>query len=161
MTEVRSYGQLLKELQKARDAALKDTGDEVAEIVKKEVDNAVYNSYTPEDTSEGYKRTGELRESIESGDVESSGDVANIEIKHNTSKIGSYSPNQHMSMVDGKSSAKSVPEIVHDGKSGKIFGEGAWTQKRPYMDNAKQEVKKGKYKDSMKKNLKKQGFTVK
>ena len=109
-----------------------------------------------------YKRTYELRESLVADDFKSSGNSAEITIKHDTDKIYSTEPNQHYSVVDGSSSVNSVAHIVHDGLSGHIFGSsGYWTKKRPYMDNAKKEMKDGKYKVFMIEQLRKQGFDAK
>lgn len=158
MAKVSSYSQLLIELQKARDKALKGAGDKTSELVKKRIDEDVYDAGTPSE----YIRTYELRESIRSSDVKSSGNTAEVEVKHDTSLIHSNPTlNQHASAIDGSSSVDSIAEIVHDGKSGGLFGQGFWTQKRPYMDNAKEEMEDGKYKQFMMEELKKMGYKVK
>lgn len=155
--EIRTYKDLEKALQKAAEKALENTGKETTKLVKNRIDKDVYGV---QPTPANYVRTYELRESVEPSKVKSKGNVSEIEIGHNTDKIRPNPPNQHMSVIDGRSSAESVAEIVHDGKSGKIFGEGYWTQKRPYMSNAKGELEGGKYKEFMKDSLTKQGFTV-
>ena len=157
MAAVKSWKDLEKALIKARDKALEGTGEKTKELVKDRIDRDVYSVASPSI----YERTYELRESVQPSKVNSKGNTAELEIGHDTSLIGSYSPNQHYSVVDGSSSVDSIAEIVHDGKSGKIFGEGFWTQKRPYMDNAKEEMKDGKYKKFMIEELKKQGLNAK
>lgn len=157
MATVKSWKDLEKALMKARDKALEGTGGRAKELVKDRIDKDVYSVASPS----VYKRTYELRESIQPSKVKSNGDTAELEIGHDTSLIGSYSPNQHYSVVDGSSSVDYIAEIVHDGKSGKIFGEGFWTKKRPYMDNAKEEMKDGKYKKFMVEELKRQGLNAK
>ncbi len=158
MAKVTSYSQLLKELQKARDRALEGTGKKTEDVVKKRIDTDVYDVGDPKE----YIRTFELRESIKSSNIKSSGDIAEVEIKHDTSLIHSNpSLNQHASAIDGSSSVDSIAEIVHDGKSGKLFGQGFWTKKRPYMDNAKEEMEDGKYKQFMMEELKRMGYKVK
>lgn len=157
MANVSSYSQLLKELQKARDKALKGAGNKTVDVVKDRVDKDVYEAGSPIE----YSRTYELRESLVADDFKASGNIAEITIKHDTSQIHSTAPNQHYSVVDGSSSVESIAEIVHDGKSGHIFGSsGYWVKPRPYMDNAKEIMKDGKYRDFMKDELKKQGFKV-
>lgn len=154
--KIRTYKDLEKVLKKAAEKALKDSGKDATELVKKRIDEDVYGVAEPDE----YLRTYELRESVEPSGVKSKGNTFELEVGHNTDKIGSYEPNQHMSVVDGTSSVGYVADIVHNGKSGKIFGEGYWTKKRPYMDNAKEELEDGKYKEYMKDSLTKQGFKV-
>lgn len=157
MATVKSWSDLEKALRQARDKALEGTGDKTKELVKDRIDKDVYSVATPSE----YIRTYELRESVQLSDVTSNGNVAEIEIGHDTNLIGSYEPNQHYSVVDGSSSVDSIAEIVHDGKSGLIFGNGYWTKPRPYMDNAKEEMEDGKYKEFMIEELKKQGINAK
>lgn len=157
MASVKTWGQLEKALQQARDKALKGTGEKTKELVKDRIDKDVYAAGSPTT----YERTYELRESVQPSKVESKGSTAEVKIGHDEGLIGSYSPNQHYSIVDGSSSVHSIAEIVHDGKSSHILGTGYWTKKRPYMDNAKKEMKDGKYKDFMIEMLKKQGFDAK
>ena len=157
MASVKTWGQLEKALQQARDKALKGTGGKTKDLVKDKIDKDVYMAGNPIK----YERTYELRESVQPSKVESKGSIAEVKIGHDESLIGSYSPNQHYSIVDGSSSVHSIAEIVHDGKSSHILGTGFWTKPRPYMDNAKKEMKDGKYKDFMVEQLRKQGFDAK
>ena len=155
INSVNDLKKMMKYIEKnAVKGALEDTGDEATELAKDRVDKDVYGTGSPTE----YVRTYELRESIEPTKAKCKDGVVELEIKHNTDKIGSYEPNQHMSVLDGSSSVESIAEIVHDGKSGKIFGEGLWTKKRRYMDNTKEEIKNGKYKEMMKRNLEKRGI---
>ena len=157
MATVKTYKELEKALMKARDKALKGTGENTKDLVKDRIDKDVYMAGNPTK----YERTYELRESVQPSKVESKGSIAEVTIGHDESLIGSYSPNQHYSIIDGSSSVHSIAEIVHDGKSGHILGAGYWTKKRPYMDNTKKEMKDGKYKDFMVEELKKQGLDAK
>ncbi len=147
---------MAKELQRASGKALKGAGNKTVDVVKDRVDKDVYAVGSPT----VYERTYELRESLVADDFKASGNTAEITIKHDTSQIHSTAPNQHYSVVDGSSSVESIAEIVHDGKSGHIFGTGFWTSKRSYMDNAVEIMKDGKYRDFMKEELKKQGYKV-
>lgn len=156
MATVKTWKELEKALMRARDKALEGTGEKAKELVKDRIDKDVYSAGTPS----VYERTYELRESVQPSKVKSTGNIAELEIGHDTSLIGSYEPNQHYSVVDGSSSVDSIALIVHDGRSGKIFGNGYWTEERPYMSNAKEEMEDGKYREFMKEELKKQGYKV-
>lgn len=89
------------------------------------------------------------------------GNSVEITVSHNTGRIGSNSPNQHYSVVDGSDSSDYVANIVHDGRSGKIFGRGQWTRKRGYMDNAKKRLGAGKARRFLIEGLKAKGFDAK
>ncbi|MGJ0846638.1 hypothetical protein ACR77J_08115 [Tissierella praeacuta] len=156
MANVTNYAQLLKELQKVTGKSLKGAGEKTVDVVKDRVDKDVYEAGSPT----VYERTYELRESLVADDFKTSGNTAEITIKHDTNQIHSTAPNQHYSVVDGSSSVEGIAYIVHSGKSGKVFGEGYWTQERHYMSNAREEMKDGKYRDFMKEELKKQGYKV-
>lgn len=156
---VSSYSQLLSELQKARDRALKGAGEKAVEVAKDRVDKDVYAMSKGEPAV--YERTYQLRDSIVTDDFKANGNSAEIKVRHDTDLIHSTEPNQHYSVVDGSSSVDSIAEIVHGGKSGKIFGQGYWTEPRSYLDNAKEIMKDGKYKDFMIEELKKQGINAK
>lgn len=159
MATVSNYSQLLKELQKVRDRALRGTGEKTTELVKDRIDEDVYGvNPNPKE----YMRTYDLRESVKPSNIKSSGNMAELKVSHDTSLINSNSDlNQHASAINGESSSHSIAEIVHNGKSGLIFGKGYWTAPRPYMFNATQEMKGGKYRDFMKDELTKQGYEVK
>ncbi|HZJ98757.1 MAG TPA: hypothetical protein VFC79_02055 [Tissierellaceae bacterium] len=168
MASVKTWSQLEKALQQARDKALKGASEKAKDLVKDRIDKDVYSVYSPN----SYERTYDLKESVEPSDIKSNGNVSEIKISHNEDKIRSTG-NQHRSVVDGKSSASSIAEIVHNGKTGAIGQRGYWrdapwydngdafAHSRPYMDNAKKEMKDGKYKDFMIEQLKKQGFDAK
>lgn len=158
MANVTSWKDLEVALQKARDKALKGAGEKGKELTKKRVDEDVYAMSKGEPAV--YERTFQLRESLVADDFKSSGNMAEITIKHDASQIHSTAPNQHYSVVDGSSSVDYIAEIVNNGESGKIFGEGYWTEPRPYMDNTRKEMKDGKYREFMVDELKKLGYKV-
>ena len=158
MANIKTWKELERMLTKVVANTMPAVGDKTAELVKDRIDKDVYNAGTPSE----YIRTYELRESVEAGGkVSVSNRSVEIEVGHNPTEIGSYEPNQHYSVVDGSHSADSIAEIVHDGKSGKIFGNGYWTEKRPYMSNAKEELENGEYKKMMIEELKKRGIDAK
>ena len=159
MANVSSYSQLLIELQKVRDKALKATGEKTKELVKEQIQQEVYN--IPEGE---YERTGQLKDSMTSFPLESKGNVAEVKIAHdiesmtyNTEKFqhGSnyWNPNDYREYV---------AETVHDGTSGNQFGVNKhWHEPKPYMDNAQKEMEDGKYKQFMIESLRKQGINAK
>lgn len=157
MANVTSYAQLLKELQKARDKALEGTGKKVAEIAREEIQQAVY------DIPEGdYERTGDLKDSLIDFPLEVKGDVAEVEIKHDWQNM-SRDPSkfQHASPYWSPWDYRSfVAETVHDGTSGSLFGtSGHWRHEKPYMDNTKDRLEKGKeHVKAMKEELNKMGI---
>ena len=157
MKGIKTYSDLEVALTRIIAKAMPGVGDKTAELVKNRIDQDVYSVGTPS----VYERTYELRESVEAGKITVGKSTVETEIGHNTTEIGAYEPNQHYSVVDGSHSTESISEIVNYGKSGKIYGEGYWTQKRGYMDNAQNEMEDGKYKEFMIEELKKQGIDAK
>ena len=142
MANVTSWKQLELALQKARDKALKGTGEKTVDVAKDRMDKDVYAMSKGEPAV--YERTYQLRESLVSDDFKASGNTAEITIKHDTSQIHSTAPNQHYSVVDGSSSVDYIANIVNNGESGLIFGSsGYWVKPRPYMDNTKEIMKDG------------------
>lgn len=134
----------------------KDVAPVLVDVVKKRIDDDVY-SYDPIE----YERTNELKESVINTNAEINGNNISVQIKHDTNLINSYSPNQHMSAINGEDSSDIIPYIVHEGKSGKIFGEGVWTEPRPYMDNAREEIESSKmHTKIIKDKLKNIGYKV-
>lgn len=151
---ITSFAELERKIKQAVSEGVTEAGKEGEKVVKDKIDSEVYAKYSPEDT---YSRTYELRESVdskESGDME-------VEIYHDTSKINPSSPNQHMSVVDGSSSADYIPDIVHNGGAPNLWNDRsyAWMGARPYMDKAEPEIKK-KTKEVLERELKKKGFKI-
>ena len=157
MKGIKTYSDLEVALTRIIAKAMPGVGDKTAELVKNRIDQDVYSVGTPS----VYERTYELRESVEAGKITVSKSTVETEIGHNTTEIGAYEPNQHYSVVDGSHSTDSISEIINNGESGKIYGEGYWTKKRGYMDNAQEEMENGKYREFMIEELKKQGIDAK
>ena len=158
MASVKTWSQLEKALQKARDKALKGASEKAVDVVKDRVDKDVYAKGDPLI----YERTYQLRDRLDVTKFESRGDIAEAMIGHDTSKMTSVAYlGQHASILDGSSSVHSIAEIVHDGKSSLLLGSGFWTKPRPYMSNAQQELENGKYRKFMIEMLKKQGLNAK
>ena len=159
MANVTSYSQLLKELQKARDKALKGASEKAVDVVKASIEKEVYS--IPEGT---YERTGDLKNSMTDFPLENKGNTSQVKIAHDTDKM-SYSASkfQHASPYWSPwKYTNYVAQTVHDGTSGSLFGEnGHWRRPKPYMDNAQQELENGKYRKFMSEMLKKQGIDAK
>ena len=137
---------------------MKGAAEKGVDVVKDRVDKDVYNKNTPL----VYERTYQLRDRLDVIDFKSSGNSSTATIGHDTSKMTSVAYlAQHASVVDGSSSVHSVAEIINFGKGGKILGDGWWIKPRPYMDNATDIMKNGKYKEFMIEQLRKQGFDAK
>lgn len=147
--DITSYSQLQRSIENAVSDSMEDVGKDMEDVVKEEINDEVYGSYTPT----MYFRTGELSSSIESEVVGKN----EVEIKHNTAKI-------HAASIKGDSNiSNALPEIVHDGCAPNIFNNEhyVWEDKRPYMDTTKKRLQSTKeHIDSMKKSLKKKGFDV-
>lgn len=159
--KIRNAKDLEKVLKLIAKNALEDTGKKTTKLVKDRIDKDVYGKFEPSE----YIRTYELRESVAPSDVEDKGNSIEISIEHDFDKIGSYPPNQHYTVGKkyaeryGTDSSKYVPWYVHDGESGDIFGsEGEWMEPRPYMDNAKDDMKNGKFKEFMEESLNEKGI---
>ena len=158
MASVSTYSRLIAQLQKARDRALKDSAEKGVEVAKDRVDKDVYAAGTPLI----YSRTYQLRDSLDVTSFKSSPNSAQATISHDESRITSVGYlAQHASVIDGSSSVHSIAEIIHEGKGGLALGEGWWRSKRPYISNAEQELRDGKYRQFMIESLKRQGYKVK
>lgn len=139
--------------------SMNTVGGVAKEIVKTQMDKDVY-SYKPRK----YQRTYELRDSIDH-DVYTMENKVITEIYHDTSKIISYKDGYRHYSADPNYTPKDVsdwmPYLVNKGKSGKYFGEGFWTIPRPYILNAKEQMKKNKiHISTLKNDLKKKGLKV-
>ena len=159
--KVRTYSELLKELKKVRNKALEGAGEKARDLVKEEIQKEVYN--IPEGA---YERTGELKESLIDFPLEEKGDIAQVAIKHDWENLmtATASKFQHASPYWSPWNYRPyVARTVHDGLSGGLFGTSEnlhWRKPKPYMDNAKETLRKGKYKEYMKEELVGMGYKV-
>ena len=159
LANVKSYSQLLIELQKVRDKALKATGEKTKELVKEQIQQEVYS--IPEGE---YERTGQLKDSMTNFPLESKGNVAEVKIAHDIDSM-TYDTEkfQHGSNYwEPNDYRKYVAQTVHDGTSGSLFGVNKhWHEPKPYMDNAKKEMEDGKYKKFMEEEINAMGIKTK
>lgn len=158
----------LKELERELQKRILDSMTEVGKIgsdtLKREVDEEVYNSYSPTT----YVRTYQLKESI-AEDVFQVGTFTTTRVFHDMSKITGV-PRQYSNNYTGQHYRTGeyylddysyfVPATVNDGTSGHIFGTGAWTKKRPYFTNT-EVFMANSFKTILKGSLVRQGLKVK
>lgn len=153
---------LLRHIEKDIKNGMREVGKEAKQITKKHVDDDVYDKYSPS----VYDRTGQLKDSIESFEITGTEGEHGVIIQHDTSKITSskdptynhYSrkPNGHDPDVSDE-----YMEWVHDGRSGGAFGFGEWQKPRPYMDNARNEIKNTNvHVKTLKSSLTQKGYDV-
>lgn len=135
---------------------MKKASEEPKQMLKDNVDKNVYN-YTPST----YERTFELRDSIIATEPQNVNNKTTVEIKHDENKIHPYSPNQHMSVITGEDISTYLPQWINDGTIGHIFGQGVWTEPRPYMDDTvRQMEQENTFENEVKKSLQKQGIQL-
>jgi hypothetical protein len=136
--------------------AMKEASEKPKEMLKDNVNTDVY-SYQPKE----YERTYELRESIIATEPQNVNGKTVVEIKHDENKIHPYSPNQHMSVIYGTDFSPYLPEAINEGNIGHVFGQGVWTEPRPYMDNTvRQMEQENTFENEAKKSLQKQGIQI-
>jgi len=165
--DIRTTDDLVKVLKYIKEEAkkpLENTGNEVAERVKREIDNVVYSVTDGEGSKpeNSYERTYDLRNSMQSYPLKETDDVLEVELKHNIEKIRAVPEKfQHASPYWSPwNYSQFLARTVHDGLSGGLFGYGYWCEPRPYMDNVKDDMKNGEYKNIMMSELRKKGFVV-
>lgn len=157
--DFKNFKSLFNHINKEMAKSMNTAGEVGKEAVKTQMDKDVY-SYKPEE----YKRTYELRDSI-SHDTQVKNNKVVTKIYHDISKINSYEDGYKHYSADPSYTPKDVsdwmPYLINKGKSGSYFGEGFWTIPRPYVSNAKEQMKKNKLHINVLKNdLKKKGFNI-
>ena len=151
--------QLEKYLLKVVTDSMEDVGSVGEKVSREEMEEKVYNN--PSQPAM-YDRTRELQNSLIHTQPVKNGNEVTVEIRHEDDLIGHYAPNQHMSVIDGRElPVDALAEIVNYGKSGHIFGEGYWTEPRPYMDSARERIENEKlHVKAMKESLRNKGLKV-
>lgn len=157
---VSSFAELNKLLKEKIAEAMVKEGKFLEEKVKENVDEVVY-SYS----QKVYERTGQLRDSLYAKTPKIKNQTIEVEVKHNTDLIESTPPNQHYSVVDSysrKDVSDWMPYIVIGGHSGDVFGEGAWTQRRDYIQKTKDDLRSsGEHVDKLVRYLREVGLNAK
>lgn len=149
-----------QKLQNKLAVGMKTVGKFTEEKVKNHIDTDVYGAGQPNE----YNRTLELRESVKSSEPIVTNNSVSVEVKNDSNLIHSEPENFiHGSLYYSPNDASSyVAELVHEGTSGPLFGDGYWRKKRPFMDNARNElIQTGEHIRVLKKSLIMQGLNVK
>lgn len=146
----KNLSKLFNAVQKTLESSAKEIGIQGLATAKRQIEEDVYQKYTPK----YYKRTGQLKQSLRQTTMKHSRG-AFVLFDHDKSKIKSIKPsseNNHMGQHH--STAKQyqpqqynnyVAMVVHNGKSGDIFGDGEWRKPRPYMDVARIKIARQAY----------------
>lgn len=136
-----------------------EVGEHVEEQVKRRIDLDVYGAGTPS----VYDRTYDLRNSVTSRSPKRTAKGISVKIEHDINQIRSYpdrfihgsrywSPNMYN---------RYIPETVHHGKSGSLFGDGFWRDRRPYMHNAVRDILRSQsHVQILKRSLREMGIDV-
>lgn len=158
MAQVTSYSEIISELKKVRDKALKKTAVDAVKISKEIIDRVVYDAGSPEN----YQRTYQLRDSFRDNPMESRSDVAIVKLDHDRGKITpNVSAFQHASSHWSPWDYSGyVAKTVHDGSSGSLFGDGYWRSKRAYIPEIEKELNGGRYKQLMLAQIRGMGFNA-
>lgn len=117
---------------KIRDAIENEASEKMVDVIKEHIDSDVYAQYDPVE----YKRTGELRESVQRT-INSSNDGVEIVLDHDDGKLS------YMSVVSGDfvDEQQMIPNAIEHGKIHPLFGGGfSYLRPRPYMNNSKEEI---------------------
>lgn len=155
--------QLEKYLVKILKECLQEVADKVNYRLRYHVDSDVYierNNYYANGTGQP---TYELRESITTDKITQSGNELSTKVFHDKEKM-SLSPDDfiHGSRYwkDGVTDIREIlPKIIDQGLSGGLFGEGFWTEERPYFTNTLKELEsQGLIKKWFKEALNKRGI---
>lgn len=148
MANVSSYSQLLKELEKVRDNVMKnEVAKKTKEVVQKNVKEIVYEAgdplfYTRRNLANGsLGDINEMEHEYKDGVLE----VTN-EASYNTRYIGGG--------IDENSLAYNIE-----------YGYGSkdewWNEPRPFIEESREDLRNGEFKDAMIKGLKKEGINAK
>ncbi|ARF70776.1 hypothetical protein B7C51_25230 (plasmid) [Paenibacillus larvae subsp. pulvifaciens] len=155
MVRIKKRSQLNRVLKDVLKESLIAISEKSKDIVENELDKHAYSN-----KPSSYKRTNQLKDSLTNKIIENKNSFK-AKIFHDTDKIKPIPPSssnnymgQHYSTATYrvKEYQKYIVETINNGTSGKIFGSGYWTQKRPYFTESKKNILKN-YSDMMKTEL--------
>ena len=130
--------------------------EKMLEEYKMEIDDVIYGNYVPT----VYQRTGEFRDSWVT-EVSSQSMGAQGELKQDTSKMTVDLENfQHGSPYSG-SVVEALAEIIYEGLSGPLFGEGPWRNPRNPFVILLAKLDSGKISQWFKEGMTQQGIRMK
>lgn len=145
MKQVKTYSELFKGLLDILYDVVIEVGDKINDKLRYHIDEEVYinqNNYYANGTGQP---TYELRESVTTSEPKKTGNSVSVKIFHDKNKM-SFAPDDfiHGSRYwkDGLTDIRELlPLIIDQGLSGNLFGEGWWTEPRPYFSNTLEELK--------------------
>lgn len=157
---MRTYRELEARLREARSKALEKAGEKAKDLTLEIIDDVVYGAGTPNE----YERTYQLKDSLRDWAVKGySSSLATLSISHDANLIYSDPDNytygsNYYSPTD---MSEYVPNMINDGTSGGMFGDGFWMEARPYADQSKEQLSGGKYRKFMSEEIRSMGFRIK
>lgn len=141
---------LMPALEKAIDYVVQKIWNDNRELIR----TIVYESYQPEE----YERTGEFKEAWDT-DVKRLGNFVHGEMKYDPRELTvNYSKWQHGSEYLQQPMTTYLAEIIYQGLSGDLFGEGTWTKKRDVWEALNKKIGIRKIKQYFEEGMRKNGL---
>lgn len=141
---------LMPSLEKAIDYVVQKIWNDNRELIR----TIVYESYQPEE----YERTGEFKEAWDT-DVKRLGNFVHGEMKYDPRELTvNYSKWQHGSEYLQQPMTTYLAEIIYQGLSGDLFGEGPWTKKRDVWEALNKKIGIRKIKQYFEEGMRKNGL---
>lgn len=137
-------------LEKAIDYVVQKIWNDNRELIR----TIVYESYQPEE----YERTGEFKEAWDT-DVKRLGNFVRGEMKYDPRELTvNYNKWQHGSAYLQQPMTTYLAEVIYQGLSGDLFGEGPWTKKRDVWAALNREVGIRKIKQYFEEGMRRNGL---
>lgn len=141
---------LMPALEKAIDYVVQKIWNDNRELIR----TIVYESYQPEE----YERTGEFKEAWGT-DVKRLGNFVHGEMKYDPRELTvNYSKWQHGSEYLQQPMTTYLAEIIYQGLSGDLFGEGTWIKKRDVWEALNKKIGIRKIKQYFEEGMRKNGL---
>lgn len=141
---------LMPALEKAIDYVVQKIWNDNRELIR----TIVYESYQPEE----YERTGEFKEAWDT-DVKRLGNFVRGEMKYDPRELTvNYNKWQHGSAYLQQPMTTYLAEVIYQGLSGDLFGEGPWTKKRDVWAALNREVGIRKIKQYFEEGMRRNGL---
>ena len=144
---------LMRALEKAIDYVVQKIWNDNRELIRQ----IVYEAYQPEQ----YERTGEFKEAWDT-DVKRLGNFVRGEMKYDPRELTvNYNKWQHGSAYLQQPMTTYLAEVIYQGLSGDLFGEGPWTKKRDVWAALNREVGIRKIKQYFEEGMRRSGIKFK
>ena len=141
---------LMPALEKAIDYVVQKIWNDNRELIR----TIVYESYQPEE----YERTGEFKEAWDT-DVKRLGNFVRGEMKYDPRELTvNYNKWQHGSAYLQQPMTTYLAEVIYQGLSGNLFGEGPWTKKRDVWAALNREIGIRKIKQYFEEGMRRNGL---